>query len=178
MKNITKFLGSAVIAGLLVLNNAFAQTPEEKAKYIEDIKKQILEYKKLNFEGFVEIKSEILSILEGKYKVEDEVYPGQYLSQLEKEIFDSFHFVFSKIIDENDYKGFSEWLDGYKIEMDSLDTCYFLERLLDKQDKKFFEILKEKQFDKMEVFDGNDKITLLQYLQKNNVKDEILKIFK
>ena len=154
---------------------------DEKSQTIENIKTQISMLEKLeNTNIYVEIKTEILDILEGKIKVEDEAYNGQYLSQLQKDISESLTSGFYQSISEKNYQRFGKLLELYKIELveqKSINPNDFLDLLFEEKNIEFFKIIKDKQIDKFNVFDGAEE-TFLGYLQKNKVDKNIVKMFE
>lgn len=128
--------------------------------------------------SFKNTEIEILDILQGKTKIEEESYSGQILGQLEKTIYDSLTTNFYETINNNDYMGFKQTLDIYKLYKGiDIDPNDFLDELLQNKNLKFLQILKDNGCDSSVI--RTDKArTLLNYLKENKADKEILKIFE
>ena len=167
---ISKILLSVAIA--FSLGNA-DNLDNEKAQ-IENIKNQITMFDKIGAKGFVEMKTDLLDILEGRLEVENKEYA---ISQAQRTILQSLSFGFATAIEKKDYDSFAKWVDIYKIEKEKIEPNIFLDLLIETKDIKFFQILKEKEIDKLGFFD-DPKLTILDYLSANKASKEILKIFE
>ena len=167
---ISKILLSVAVA--FSLSNA--ENLDDKKAQIENIKNQIAMFDKIGAKGFVEMKTDLLDILEGRLEVENKEYA---ITQTQRMILQSLTFGFAESIEKKDYEEFASWLDIYKIEKNYIEPNIFMDNLIETKDIKFFQILKEKGIDKLNV-GGETGETFFNYLQQNKTNKEIIKIFE